>query len=246
MNKKAKIQRFIFLLLFFNLLSQNQILAHEVDLEGKIKNFILMNPEIILESLQNYQNNILESRNEEEKKLILKSLQELHHDGYSYVGGNQNGRVVLVEFIDYQCGYCKKAHKNIEAILKSNADLRYVVKELPILGSGSDMSAAIALTILEYEGKQLYQKFNDALLNYNGPISQESMTRILENLSINSATIFSKYDSKVIKDRIERNKQLAKELNINGTPTFIIGSEIVRGYVPKNELQKIIDRAIAK
>lgn len=210
--------------------------------EKRVREYILENPEIIVEAMQ-----VLERRQERDKRaadraLLSRLSDEILNDGFSYVGGNPDGDVTVVEFLDYRCGYCKQAHEGVQALIEADKNVRYVIKEFPILGPESTFAARAALAAHRMdEGK--YAEFNDALMRHRGDLDQNAVMRIADSIGLDANRLAEELEEPEIAEQIRRTYALARNLEINGTPGFIIGDEIVRGYVPYDTLRELVETA---
>ncbi|MEM1268061.1 MAG: DsbA family protein [Pseudomonadota bacterium] len=211
-------------------------------LRAEIRAYLLENPEVLREAIT-----VLEERDAarqlaEDQANIVANAEALTHDGYSYVGGNPDGELTVVEFIDYQCGFCKRAHPDITAIVAADTELRYVVKELPLLGSVSVVAARLAMAVLELEGPEAYATLNDALLEHDGQLSEPViLDYVAEVADVDAAIEMARTPE--IRGRLNETRALANAIGLTGTPTFIIGDRMVRGALPRAELEAIVAEA---
>ena len=244
------IKYFLFFLFFFNFsqfLSSQELSNPKFDnakrdeINELIKNYILENPEIIIEAIEIFQKKQSLNAIKKEKEVIKSLSDELYNDSNSYFFGNENSELKIVEFIDYNCGFCKKNHEIIMNILNENNDIKYIIKELPILGESSLLASKFAVTIYLVDGPTIYKKFYDSLMSYNTQLNFE----ILKKISIKVGSSIKDFNSHINKDRIKnvilKNLNLADKLSIDGTPTFIIEDNVFRGFISFDQLQEIID-----
>lgn len=230
-------------LVFFNSSAYTENLQDSgTQFNEDVRMFILANPEVILESLKRYEEKIMETVQFKEKELIDREFKALKLNKSSYIGGNPNGSITLIEFIDYKCGYCKRAHGEISKLIKANPEIRFVVKEFPILGDESLIASKASIAILLEQDKIVYKEFTDELLKFTGTINIDFIKDTIKSIGGNTVGIQEKMESKEVSDILQSNYALAKNLNIRGTPTFIIGTEIVRGYKDIKTLQDIINK----
>lgn len=211
-------------------------------IDAQIRDYLLRNPEIILEAMQ-----VLEARRErdeaaEDGALISRLGDELYNDGYSFVAGNPDGDVTLVEFSDYRCGYCKKAHGAVKALVDADKNLRLVIKEFPILGPESTYAARAAMAA-QRQGGDKYLAFNDAMMTWQGGLNEASVISLAEEAGLDIGRLRDDMDDPEIADNIQKTYALARSLKINGTPGFIVGGRIVRGYIPYDQLRELVDEA---
>ena len=215
-------------------------------LRSEIRKYLLEHPEVIMEAVK-----VLEDRREaaeatEARDMVSSHRDEIFDDGYSHVAGNPEGDVTVVEFIDYNCGYCKKAHADVRKLVETDAGLRYVVKEFPILGPTSVTAAKAALAARAQQDGKLYMAFNDALMGHRGALTDAQIWSIAEEVGLDVDALQAEAESDEIKSQIERTYELAKKLQIQGTPTFVIGEELVRGYAPLDHMREVVAAAREK
>lgn len=212
----------------------------QAQLRAEIRSYLLEEPEVILEAFQ-----ILEERRVVEEAqadidLVKVNAEAIFEDGFSYVGGNPEGSITLVEFQDYRCGYCKRAHGEVQELIAEDGDIRLVIKEFPILGADSLLTSRLAIATLMTQGGEAYKRISDAFMSYAGPINDESIDRLAQGALVDIAQSRSALEDPEIMERIDKTRQLSAALKISGTPTFIIGEKVVRGYLPKDELAEVV------
>ncbi|WP_170605253.1 DsbA family protein [Ruegeria arenilitoris] len=208
---------------------------------AQVREYLLENPEVIIEAI-----NILEQRNavaeaEADKQLVAANQEELFNDGYSWVGGNPDGDITLVEFMDYRCGYCRRAVPEVASLLESDGNIRLVIKELPILGEASIMSSRFAVATKQVAGDDAYKQVHDALLEFSGEPNEVTLRRISDGLGLDSDAIIVAMDSDDVTAEINQTRELARKMNISGTPSFVLGTEMLRGFLPADQMQQIAD-----
>ena len=164
----------------------------------------------------------------------------------SHVSGNLDGDVTVVEFLDYNCGYCKKARSEVQALVSSDKNFRYVLKEFSILGPGSTFAARAALASQQQADATKYSEFSDRLMSHKGTYDETSVIEVATAVGLDPEQLQVDMASPDIDRMLKKNDALAETLNITGTPGFVIGESIVRGYVPPSRLQELADAARAK
>ena len=209
-----------------------------------VREYLIANPEVLVESI-----NVLEERRaaDESKNdalLVENNKDAIFNDGHSWVGGNPDGDVTMVEFIDYRCGVCKQAHPVLEDLVKRDGNIRWILKEFPILTQESDMAARFAVAIQQEAGPETYKKAHDALMETRGPINLEVLGKLAGDLGADSKAVLNRMNTEEVSDVIRKNHQLAEQMRIMGTPTFIIEGEMLRG-VPTDGLEPIVARVRA-
>lgn len=207
---------------------------------AQVRAYLLDNPQVIMEAVQ-----VLEARQAEEQAqsdvdLVSANADEIFNDGYSWVGGNPDGDVTIVEFFDYRCGFCRRAHPEVQALLEADGNIRYVAKELPILGENSVASARFALAVREVAGDEAYKEAGDALIALNADMEEPVMRRLADTLGLDADAVIAAMDSEAVSDQLSQTRALAQTLQINGTPSFVMGDQMIRGYLPLEAMQEVI------
>ncbi len=207
---------------------------------AQVREYILENPDLILEAFQ-----ILEQRRElaeaeADMQLVKANQDELFNDGYSWVGGNPDGDITLVEFMDYRCGYCRRAVPEVAKLLKNDGNIRLVIKEFPILGEASMISSRFAVATKQVAGDDAYKQVHDALLEFGGEPTEVTLRRLSDSLGLDTDAVIAAMESPEVTQRIAQTRALAQKLNISGTPTFVMGTELLRGYMPADQMELIV------
>lgn len=206
-------------------------------LRAEIRSYLLDNPEVIMEAIQVLEQRRTAAAAEAEAGLVAVIADELRNDGYSHVAGNPDGDVTVVEFLDYNCGYCKKAHEDVKTLLRMDPNVRLVIKEFPILGPSSRIAAEMAMAAMMQDNGDAYLEFNDLLLTNRGTLDEAAILRLAQRAGLDTVRLRSDAADPAIAANIARTYELAKKLRIEGTPTFVIGDKVVRGFVPLQQLQ---------
>lgn len=205
------------------------------DLDSSFKRFIMDNPELIIESVNQYQQRKSVEQAEQLSKNIPAKSKELYENANDPVLGNPQGSITVVEFFDYSCGFCKRALPTIQKVIDSNPDVRVVLKEYPILGPNS-MTAAVASLAVNRIASDKYLAFHQKLME-GGTKNKSKLLEIASELGINKDALTQEMANPEIERVINETRQLAQELGIRGTPAFIIGTELIPGAVDYNTLQ---------
>ena len=208
-----------------------------------IRSYLLTNPGVIVEAINVYEEQQKLAEAAADGQLVAANAEELFNDGFSIVRGNPEGDLTVVEFSDYNCGFCKRAHTEVEKFVKADGNIRLVIKEFPILGEGSVFAARAALASGMQGDGALYPDFNDALMAHRGSHTEASVMKIAGEVGLDVAALEKDMQSEDVRLRINRTYELAQTLKINGTPAFVIGGEVVRGYVPADRLAQFAEVA---
>lgn len=201
----------------------------------EVRAYILEHPEVILDAVQVLEQRRTQAAAQNDRQLIAANHDRIFDDGYSWVGGNPEGDVTLVEFMDYRCGYCKKAQPELEALLKRDPNIRLVIKEFPILGPDSVKAGKMALAALELDPEK-FGALHEKLMSYRGNLTEQAAYHVAEDAGYDVDKLKELAGSDRIDERVQKNYQLAEALGIQGTPGFVVGNEIIRGYLPADEM----------
>lgn len=212
---------------------------------SEVRQYLMEHPEVIMEAVQALQTKQDQAAAQADSTALSSNADALYKDPASWVGGNPDGNVTVVEFMDYRCTYCRKAYSEVEDLVKTDGNIRFVVKEFPILGDDSLTSSKFAIAVRLLHGDTAYKSVHDALITLRGAPDAETLGRLAKTLGYDPAPILAKMDSLDVADIIKANHDLAAKLNITGTPTFVIDSKMLRGYVPEDGMKQIVDQARA-
>ncbi len=194
----------------------------------EVKAYLLENPEVIVEAMTVLQSREDEAAYQRDIEMLKANAEAIFQSPHDWVGGNLQGDITVVEFMDYRCGYCRKAYTEVEELVKSDGNIRFVLKEFPILGEESLLSSQFAIAVRLLHGDEAYKIAHDALIVLRGEVTAESLARLAQELGHDPAPIAEKMASDEVKAIITANHDLATLMEINGTPTFVIDETMVR------------------
>lgn len=206
-------------------------------IEKIIRDYLIANPEVIEEAFQALQ----AKREAAEKNRAQVALSE-HGDALrghpmTPVSGNSTGDVTVVEFFDYQCGYCKRSLASIVDLLNSDKNVRVVWKELPILGPASRFAARAAMAAKKQDK---YFDFHVGLMGAHGRLSEGKVMSIAADVGLNVDRLHEDMKDPKIETYLDETLQLANSLGIRGTPAFVIGNTLVPGAIDVSGMKRII------
>ncbi|MEY4696616.1 MAG: hypothetical protein RIT14_1044 [Pseudomonadota bacterium] len=211
--------------------------------QAEVRAYLVENPEVLVEAMRTLESRQQQAAVEKDKQIIAENSAAIFADANSYVGGNPEGDVTVVEFIDYRCGYCRKAWQEVDQLVAGDGQIRFVLKEYPILGEGSVLSSRFAISVLQLHGAEKYKEAHDALLTLRADATPAALARVAEDLGLDPDAIAAHMDKDEVTAVITANHQLAATLGISGTPTFVVGDTVVRGYVPLDGMKTIVQSA---
>ncbi|MBC6437335.1 MAG: DsbA family protein [Rhodobacteraceae bacterium] len=208
---------------------------------AEVRAYLLENPEVLMEAIT-----ILEGRQAEEEamrdmELVAANADALFNSDSSWEGGNLGGDLVLVEFLDYRCGFCRRAFPEVERLVKTDGNIRLVIKEFPILGGQSTLASRFALSTRILEGDDAYKDMHDALMVMRTDVTEANLSRLADELGYDGAAILAGLGDPWIDAVIEANYALAQRLQISGTPSFVMGNRLLRGFMPYEAMAELAE-----
>lgn len=199
------------------------------DVEQIVREYMVSHPELLIEM-----SNALRAKQEAEQSkadvdLIQQHSKALFQQANDPVGGNAKGTQTIVEFLDYNCGYCKRATPAMHELLASDPSIRVIYKEFPILSETSYLAAKAALAVQSLHPEQ-FVAFHNALMERQGSLKDENdVAAIAKQVKLNWPAVQKKMQDPAIEQQLKANHQLAQQLGLTGTPAFVIGDTILRG-----------------
>lgn len=198
--------------------------------EELIKDYLVKNPEVLLEAQNALEAKMDKIQAERVAGAIKSNAAEIFRPASSPVVGNAKGDVTVIEFFDYNCGYCKRAFVDLAKVVDRDKQVKVIMKEFPILSKGSEEAAKVALAA-RMQGK--YWEFHRAMIEASGQASEASALRVAEKLNLDMGKLKKDIGSAEVKKEIDDTRALAAKLGIQGTPHFLVGDRIIPG-APEN------------
>jgi protein-disulfide isomerase len=208
-------------------------------IEQLVHQYLLQHPDVVRESVRLGEERERVAQQERTKAAVLARLKDIQQDPSSPVVG-KGGGVTVVEFFDYHCGYCKRTESAIRKLLADHPDIQFVFKEFPILGAESSLAAKAGLAAAKQGG---YLKFHQALMDLSGPITMAAIEELAGKQGLDANRLKADIESADVQSILTRNHDLARDLGVRSTPTFVIGSELVQGAMDGAEFEKFIAQA---
>lgn len=211
--------------------------AQKKEIGEIVRAYLLENPELLIEVSKELDARQEQADAKKRDKALTANAKEIFNSPHDLVAGNPKGDVTMVEFFDYNCGWCKKGLPEVMSILDGDKNLRLVMKEFPIFGGDSDYAALAALAS-QKQGK--YWPFHLALLGHEGKVTREVVDQTATEMGLDLAKLKADMKSPELAAVIAKTHKLAESLAITGTPAFIIDSHVVPGYLPADGLMAAI------
>jgi len=202
------------------------------EIEGIVKNYLLQHPEVMQDVMAELEKHQKAAEAEKNRAAVAENNATIFSSPHQVVLGNPQGNVTMVEFFDYNCGYCKHALSDMLTLLKTDPNLKFVLKEFPVLGEGSVEAAhvAVAARMQDVTGKK-YIEFHQKLLGGRGPADKARALAAAKEVGFDMARIEKDMGSDEVKKTIDENLKLADLIGVNGTPSYVVGDEVVVGAV---------------
>jgi protein-disulfide isomerase len=214
------------------------------EVESIIREYLLKNPELIEEVMRELEKRQSAAESAKAQNTIKDNAQILFNSPRQVTLGNPKGDVTMVEFFDYNCGYCKRAMGDMLELMKTDPNLRVVLKEFPVLGEGSVQAAQVAIALnMQDKGGKKYLDFHQKLLNTRGGVDKAKAMAAAKDAGADMARLEKDMASPEIKTTLEETFRLAEPLGLNGTPSYVIGENVVIGAVGLSELKGKINAA---
>lgn len=234
-------------MLTFNSVAAEMSKTEQANIEKIMHQYLVSHPEILIEM-----SNALRAKQETQqadtdKNLLQQHANQIFKQVDDPVTGNPQGTLTVVEFVDYNCGYCKRSAPLIQELLKKDKEIRYIYKEFPILSDTSVYASKAALAVNALEPAK-YEAFHNALMAHPGALkSNDDVMNVAKKQGLDWSKIVTKINDPAIDKKIATNHAIAQTLNITGTPAFIIGDQLLRGAPQSLEmLEESIKQARSK
>ncbi|MGJ5041275.1 DsbA family protein [Bradyrhizobium sp. SZCCHNRI3052] len=212
------------------------------EIETIVRNYLIAHPEVLEEAMAELQKRQTAAEAAKHEASVSKNAETIFNSPRGVVLGNKDGDVTFVEFFDYNCGYCKRAMADMMELMKSDPKLKVVLKEFPVLSQGSVEAAQVAVAV-RIQAPQKYLDFHQKLLGGRGQADKAHALAVAKDLGLDMARVEKDMASPEAKATIEENFKLAEEMGMNGTPSYVIGKQVVIGAVGVEGLREKISAA---
>jgi len=225
-------------------LAQSLSDTQRAEVQRIIRDYLVSHPEVLQEALAELEKRQVAAEAEKARKSVETNAELLFHSPRQVVVGNPQGDVTMVEFFDYNCGYCKRALADMMDLMKTDRKLRIVLKEFPVLGQGSVEAAQVSVAVhMQDKSGKKYLEFHQRLLGSRGQADRTRALAVAKEVGLDVARIERDMASEEVKATIAESFRLAEQLGLNGTPSYVVGTEVVIGAVGFATLQARIKAA---
>ncbi len=191
-----------------------------------IKDYLIKHPEVLSDAQTALEAKLEKEQADKLKNFMAENAKDIYRNADASVAGDPKGDITVVEFFDYNCGYCKRGMPEVQKLIQADPHVRIVFKELPILSKGSEETARVALAARR---QNKYWEFHQAMLASKGQANEASSMKIAESIGLDMDKLKADYKSDAVKDELDKSKALAKKMGINGTPHFLVGDKSIPG-----------------
>ena len=214
------------------------------DIEAIIKNYLVSHPEVLEEAMAELNKRQAAAETEKHEASVATNADTIFNSPRGVTLGNKDGDVTFVEFFDYNCGYCKRAMSDMLDLMKSDPKLKVVLKEFPVLSEGSTEAAKVAVAVrMQDPGGKKYLDFHQKLLGGRGPADKARAMAAAKDAGLDTARIEKDLAGPEVRATIEENFKLAEAMGMNGTPSYVIGKQVVIGAIGLDGLKEKISAA---
>lgn len=207
------------------------------DFGRNVREYLMANPEVLVDAMQELERRQDSQREALAQRGVGENQAALYRDPDSPVGGNPNGDVVVVEFNDYQCPYCKRAYQTLKSVVGADGRIKIVYKDIPILGEASKVAALAALAAARQDK---HGAMHSAMMEYSGKLDPDKIFELATAAGLDRARLEKDMADPKLKEIIDRNMMLASALGVRGTPAFVIGKQFVPGAIDADTLRQLI------
>jgi protein-disulfide isomerase len=220
--------------------------AQRSEVERIIRDYLMRHPEVLQEAIAELEKRQLAADTERHKVAVKENRQLLFSSPRQVTVGNLQGDVTLVEFFDYNCGYCKRALQDLLNLMKADPKLKVVLKEFPVLGPASIEAAQVGAAVrMQDRGGKKYLEFHQKLLSGRGQVDRARAVAVAKEVGLDVARLEKDMTSDEVRATLEESMQLADKLGLNGTPSYVIGPNVVVGAVGYDALKEKVEAARA-
>ncbi|HAU28649.1 MAG TPA: hypothetical protein DCW68_00855 [Rhodospirillaceae bacterium] len=210
--------------------------SQKTAIETIVRDYLLANPEILKEMSQMLQAQEMKAMLDKATQGIVANRKDLEDKSLPFIGA-KDGDVTIYQFFDYQCHYCKVALKTVEELVKTDAKVKVVLIDLPILSEDSRV-ASMAAVAAARQGK--YAAFYPAMMGYQGRLDQATIEKLAASVGLDVEQMKKDMKLDEVKDRLAKNADLAEKIGVRGTPGFVVGDQLVPGVMPPEQFRRMI------
>lgn len=206
-----------------------------------IKDYLMKNPEVLRDAITELENREKTAEDAARTKLLSNLQGPLYTSPYEAIVGNPNGKLTLVEFFDYNCGYCKKMLPDIGRLMQNDPDLRVILRDFPILSDASVEAAQVAAAVRNQFHGEKFWEFHRQLLGSHGPVGKAQALAVAQSLGADMKRIAKDMEAPSVKEGLDESDRLGRDLALSGTPSYVVGGEVLVGALGYDALKAKLD-----
>lgn len=215
--------------------------AQRAEIGEIVREYLLDNPEIMREVFAELERRQAVAQEASQRETLAQAQETLFHSPHDVVLGNPDGDVTLVEFFDYNCGFCKRALADILALVETDPDLRIVLKEFPVLGTGSLEAAQVSIAATEMLSPEDATAFHIELMSTRGQIDGARALAVAQDMGLDAEALRAEMRGSRVREVLTENMQLADRLGLTGTPAWVVGDGVIFGAVGQTRLAEAVE-----
>ena len=205
-----------------------------------VKDYLIKNPEVLQEAIAELERRQTEAQKAAQASALSQSRDALLNSPHDFAAGNPSGDVTLVEFFDYNCGYCKRALADVQALMKSDPKLKVVLKDFPVLGPESVEASRVALAVKrQLKGEKLFE-YHVKLMETRGRVNGERAIAVAKEMGVDVGRLQKDMEGPEVKATLQENVSLGDRLGLSGTPAFVVGNEVISGAVGLEPMRRTV------
>jgi protein-disulfide isomerase len=218
----------------------NLTAADRAAFRAEVRAYLLENPEVLMEAIAVLEQRQVSAEGERDQMMVAANADALFSSAFDVSLGNPEGDITIVEFMDYRCGYCRRAHPEVADLMELDGNIRVIVKEFPILGEQSVLASRFAIATRIALEDDAYVTIHNALMEMRGDVTEPALMALAGDVGLDAAAIMAAITDPLVDQTIAYNHELGQRMAISGTPSFVFGDQMVRGYVPLDGMQDIV------
>ena len=215
--------------------------AQQNEIRSLIKDYLIKNPEILQEAMSELEKRQADNEKAAQSKALAEWMPVLLKSGRSTVLGNPKGDVTLIEFFDYNCGYCKRALSDLQKLTDADKNLRIIIRDFPVLGPDSVEAAMVGVAARQQLSGAKYMDFHVKLLESKGRIGKDRAFAVAKELNVDLQKLQKDMDLSETRSILSETMQIGDALRLQGTPAYLIGNEVIFGAVGFDSLKQAVD-----
>ncbi len=220
--------------------AQQPAVPNRAAIETIVREYLIANPEVIQEALQELERRQQEAQKSAQLNAVKAEKARLLESPHNAVAGNPSGDITIVEFFDYNCGYCKRALQDVEALVKADPKLRVVLKDFPVLGPDSVEASMVAVAArAQLKGDKVFE-YHRRLMESRGRVNKDRALAVAKEMGLDLARLQKDMEAPAVRAALQEAVELGDKLGLTGTPAFVIGDEVVFGAVGEASLRNTV------